>query len=125
MNKAQFFHDFWSRFEWPAYDESTVPEVGENQAKLPYITYMVMEDEFDHPVFPGASLWDYGTTWKSVEEKAKEISEAIGYGGFTESIDGGYVWIQRGHPFAQRLSDNNDNVRRIALNIEVEFLTAN
>lgn len=128
MDKAQFYHNFWSRFGWTAYDESTVPEKEDEQAviaKLPYITYMVMEDDFEHPVYPGASLWDYGRSWANISLKAKQIGDYIGYGGRIERIDNGLVWIQRGHPFAQRLSDQNDMVRRIAINIEVEFFTEN
>lgn len=135
MDKAQFYHNFWSRFGWTAWEESTVPdEKDENDgndgggvviAELPYITYMVMEDDFEHPVYPGASLWDYGRSWVNISQKAKQIGDYIGYGGRIERIDNGLVWIQRGHPFAQRLSDQNDMVRRIAINIEVEFFTEN
>lgn len=126
MDKAQFFHNFWSRFGWPAYDETTIPEKEDTEAieaRLPYITYMVITDEFEYPVYPEASLWAYGTRWDTISQKAKEISDYIGYGGRTEKIDGGYVWIQRGHPFAQRLGDENDMIRRIMINIELEFLT--
>lgn len=129
MDRAQFFKNFWSRFEWKAYDESTVPEKDslnndELKAKLPYITFMTIVDEFDHPVYPEASLWSYGTSWQEISQKAQEISEYIGYGGRTEKIDGGWVWIQRGHPFAQRLGDENDMIRRIVINIDVEFFAA-
>ena len=127
MDKSQFYHSFWSRFGWPAFDETTVPdrESGTNVviARLPYITYMVITDEHEYPIYPEASLWAYGTNWDVISQKAQEISEYIGYGGRTEKIDGGRVWIQRGHPFAQRLSDANDMVRRIMINIELEFLT--
>ena len=124
MDKAQFYHNFWSSFTWPAYDESTVPEKGENKALLPYITYMTIEDEFEHPVYPSASLWTYGTSWATVSQKAKEIAQYIGYGGKIFRLDSGLVWIQRGHPFAQRMTEEDDMIRRIVLNIDVEFLTS-
>lgn len=123
MDKAQFYYQFWSQFGWPAYDESTVPEVGSNAATLPYITYMVVEDDFEHPVYPNASLWDRSTSWARVSQKAKQISDAIGYGGQIHRIDNGLVWVQRGHPFAQRVSDDDDTIRRIILNIDIEFFT--
>lgn len=128
MDKAQWYYDFWSRFEWNAYDESTVPDRedgGVVVADLPYITYMVMEDDFDHPVYPGASLWASGKSWAAISQKAKQIGDYIGLGGRIEPIDGGRVWVQRGHPFAQRISDQDDMIRRIAINIEVEFFTEN
>lgn len=125
MDKAQFYQWFWSQFEWTAYDESTVPETGENKAEPPYITYMVAEDEFDHPVYPNASLWDYGTSWLRISQKAKEISETIGMGGKIYRLNDGLVWVQRGHPFAQRVSDDDDMIRRIIINIDIEFMTEN
>lgn len=124
MDKAQWYQHFWSQFDWPAYEESTVPrELSSDPVTTPYITYMTMEDELEHPVYPDASLWDYGTSWARISQKAKEISEEIGYGGKVYKLDSGRVWVQRGHPFAQRLDDENDMVRRIVISIEVEFLT--
>ena len=42
----------------------------------------------------------------------------------TVKIDGGRMYIARGTPFAQRMSDVDDMVRRIVLNVTVEFFTA-
>lgn len=176
MDKAQWYQNFWSQFTWPAYDETTVPDKGDNpnatyrltqdysivagksyytrtgtapdyvyswvaspKAKdlstyyeitdptgtgLPYITYMVVEDELGNPVYPSASLWCYGTSWAAISQKAKEIAESITTGGKVYKLDAGRAWVQRGHPFAQRMGDDNDMIRRIVLNIQVEFLTA-
>jgi hypothetical protein len=33
------------------------------------------------------------------------------------------VWIYRGSPFSQRMSDVDDTVRRIIINITVEYFT--
>jgi len=125
MDKSHWYQTFWSQFGWPAFDEATVPrELNGQQVEPPYITYMTMEDELEHPVYPNASLWDYGTSWTRISQKAKEIAETIGLGGQVFKLDSGRVWVQRGHPFAQRMSDENDMIRRIVINIEVEFLTA-
>lgn len=124
MDKAQAIQAFWSGFEWPAYDETTVPERGEDEAFPPYITYLMAEDDFEHPVYINGSLWDRSTSWQRISQKAEEISKAIGLGGKVISIDGGYIWIQRGRPFAQRVADENDMIRRIMINIDVEFFTS-
>lgn len=118
MDKIQAIISFWSQFGWPAYDETTVPD----SAQLPYITYNVSEDDFDHPVAQTISLWDRSTSWMSTESKKKEIKHAIGRGGVMKTYDDGAVWIRRGVPFAQRLSDPDDMIRRIILNIELEFI---
>lgn len=124
MTKPAALHNFWSRF-LPSYDENTVP-TGEDAPAFPYLTYNATSDSFEHPVPLHASLWYRSPSWVEIEEKAKEISEAIGLGGEILPVDGGYVWILRGSPFAQRMSEpEDDTIRRMYINISVEFLTAN
>ncbi len=121
MNKEQAIHDFWKSFGLPAYDESDVPD----GAELPYITYSVATSSLGNVVSMTASLWYYSNSWKDITLKKDEISEAIGIGGKVIDIDNGYVWIQRGSAFAQRVSDPNREIRRYYLQTEVEFLTEN
>ena len=122
MTKDEAIYSFYSGFSLPAYDENTVPE----GSALPYITYSVSTDSIGNMVILSASLWYRSTSWAAVQDKADEIAAAIGYGGKILPVDGGYVWIMRGSPFAQRMAEPSDNmVRRIALNINAEFLTEN
>ena len=105
-----------------AYDENTVAE----NATFPRITYSVSTDSIGNLVILSASLWYNTRSWEDISKKADEIAAAIGYGGKILPVDGGYVWIMRGSPFAQRMAEPSDNmVRRIALNINAEFLTEN
>lgn len=125
MDKAQAIHRFWSSFGLPAYDENSVPS-GENAPRLPYITYGVIIDTLGGVVSLSASLWYRDSSWETISKKADEISNAIGVGGKVITLDTGYLWICRGTPFAQRMADDTDDVvRRIYLNIQAEFLTAN
>lgn len=120
MNKSQAIQKFWSSFGLPAYDQYTVPL----SAQMPYITYSVSERDFGYPVALTASLWYRSQSWEEIELKSYEIAKAIS-SGQVYPIDGGYLWIYKGSPFAQRLADNaDDTVRRIVLNISAEFLTA-
>lgn len=121
MDKAQVLQQFWSGFGMEAYDENTVP----GNAPLPRITYQVSLDSLDSPVAIPASIWYRSTSWATITKKAEEISKAIGPGGQSIKCDGGYVWIKRGSPFSQRMSDPDDSIRRVYLNTEVEFLTEN
>lgn len=120
MDKAQAIHAFWLSFGWPAYDENAVPD----EAAMPYITYEVTESNIGKPVILTASLWDRSTLWKMVSQKAKEIAERLGYGGLTVGFDGGMILLTQGTPFAQRLSADDDAVRRINLNVAAEFYSA-
>lgn len=125
MTKSQAIQSLWESFGLPSYSEETVP-TGEEAPAFPYITYTVETDSIGNILLLTASVWYRSTSWKGVEEKVAEIAEYIGkYGYAKRKIDGGYVWFTKGQPFAQRLSDDTDDmVRRIILNITAEFLTA-
>lgn len=120
MDKAQSLHSFWSSFDIPAYDTSTVPD----EAELPYITYDVATDHIDRQVQMTASLWYRSTSWTEISRKADEIAQTIGDGGKTLKVDGGYIYIFLGSPFAQRMADEDEAIRRIYLMINAEYLTA-
>lgn len=125
MDKAQSIHSFWSGFGLSAYDENTVP-TGKNAPNMPYVTYSVTTDSLGSVVQLSGSLWYKSTSWAEISKKADEISEYIGVGGKVLKLDSGYVWVVRGQPFAQRMSDGSDEmVRRVYINLQAEFLTAN
>ncbi len=122
MDKFQAIQSFWASFTIPAYDENTVP-TGDDQPDYPYITYDAVVDSLGHPVAMSASLWYYGTSWAAITAKFAEIQAALGSGKMIEIDDGG-LWIVPGSPFAQRVSDSNDMIRRILINVQAEFITA-
>ena len=120
MTKDEAIYSFYSGFGLPAYDENTVPE----GSALPYITYSVSTDSIGNMVILSASLWYRSTSWGTIQDKADEIAAVLGYGGKIIKIDNGYLWLTKGSPFAQRMSEPSDKmVRRIILNINAEFLT--
>ena len=121
MDKAQAIHEFWSSFDLPAYDESSVPD----NAVMPYITYNVVTDGLDSVLPLHGSLWYRTTSWEGISKKAEDIAQALGENGYLiKKIDDGYVWMQKGRPFAQRMTDEDEQVRRIYINVTAEFLTA-
>ena len=120
---SQALHEFWSGFGWKAYDSATVPS-GDLSPQMPRITYDVAMAEFGEQVSMSASVWDKSYSWESVSKKADEIYERIGLGGKLLSYDDGYIWIKRGTPFAQRMADEDDAIRRVYLNVDAEYFTA-
>ena len=120
MNKMQVLNSFWNGFDLKAYDETSVPD----GAILPYITYEAASDFFGNEVPLSASLWYRSSSWAEITEKEQQIAEFITRGGRMLACDGGVIWIKRATPWAQRLDDPSDEmIRRIALNVTVEFLT--
>lgn len=120
MKKEQALHEFWNSFDIPAYDENSVPD----RSAFPYITYQAAADSIGNNLALSASLWYKESSWKNITDKAEDIAKAIGYSYHNTKLDDGYMIIYRGTPFAQRMSDPEDDlIKRILLNIRVEFLT--
>lgn len=124
MDKWQAIHNFWNSFEIPAYDENTV-NTGEESPEPPYITYNALTGAVGQNLSLTASIWYRGYSWEEISQKADEIAEAIGYGFTLVDVDGGYIYITLGQPFAQRMNDpEDDSIRRVYLILNAEFLTA-
>lgn len=125
MTKAQAIQQFWSQFGVKAYDENTVP-TGANAPQLPYITYSSKTDSIGAVLALTGSVWDRSSSWATVESLVDSIAEAVGKNGYyIAKVDGGYMWITKGTPFAQRMADPNDDmIRRVYINLQCEFLTA-
>ena len=121
MTKAAAIYQFWSGFGLTAYEENTVP----TDAAFPYVTYQLVTDSFDRDVAAAASLWYRGESWTAINAKTEEISAHIGLGGKIIKCDGGRIWIKRGQPFAQNMSDESDDlIKRKYINVVYEFMTA-
>lgn len=119
-DKWQSIDQFWNGFGIPAYDETSVPD----DAVMPYITYSVSVGGIDDPVFISGSLWYKSTSWSDVSRKCNEISDYLdARWPLTAEIDSGRVYITKGSPFAQRMTDPDDRIRRVYINLTVEFLT--
>ncbi|MBQ6127094.1 hypothetical protein IJI69_00390 [Candidatus Saccharibacteria bacterium] len=118
--KAAAIYSFWNSFGIPAYEENTVPD----DAELPYITYQLVTDSFDMEVPMAASIWYRSPLWTEINAKTEEISEEL-YNGVLLECDKGLIWLKKGSPFAQNMSDSSDDmIRRKYLNLAVEYLTA-
>lgn len=119
MNKMQTLNEFWNGFGLKAYDENSVPD----NAVMPYITYEAVSDHFGNSVAQTASIWYRSSSWAEASEKEMQISDFIGRGGRMVAYTGGAMWIKTASPWAQRMSDQSDDmVRRILLNIEIEYI---
>lgn len=117
MDRIQALHLFYSSFGLNAYDENSVPE-GTN---LPYITYQVVIGNYGDDTYTSASLWYYSTSWAEIEKKVLEIDKALSNGGINIPYDDGNLWIKKSTPFAQRIADSNDMVKRYNINLAIEY----
>lgn len=114
--------DFWSSFGLTAYEESTVPDKALSLNGGKYLTYEERRSGFDEPAAASASLWYRSRSWTDVLDKAEEIFEALKDGGRMVPYRGGALWVKPGAPFYQRMPAEIDGVRRIYINVVLEFL---
>ena len=124
MNKAEAWHAFWSRFGWKAYNESTVPDNAFSLNDNRYITYQSATGNLGQPLMLSVSLWHRSNSWTTIHAKEEEILAYIDRM-YPPSIpiDGGRLRIVRGTPPGVDEPDEDPAVRRVRLNIIVEFLT--
>lgn len=126
MTKAVALYNFFSGFDVPAYEENSVYAL-EEPLEFPYMTYEVITDCFgDFDTTISFSLWYRSFLWSAANAKVEEISESIGRGGKIINVDGGYLLIMRGSPFAQSMGDPTDDmIKRKLMNITVRYYTSN
>lgn len=134
MNKQQAYNSFWSSFGVLAFEENSVPDdasinamikAGLASSKYPYITYQVITDDINSSVFPTASIWDRNTSWERADLLCNRISQSIKNMSIIRLDDGG-MFITKGSPFSQHMSEEgNSSIRRIVLNLGIEFFTDN
>ena len=119
LNKAEALQSFYESFGIPAYDANSVPD----DAMMPYITYSVSTDSLDNVVNLQASLWYKSSSWMGISNKADEIAQRLVEHNIIK-LDGGYMYLCKGSPFAQRMADpSDDTVKRMYMNIQAEFFT--
>lgn len=120
-NKYQALQQFWELFGWPAYNENTVPDNALDAGG--YITYEAATDSIDNAVLLSASLWRRASGWTAIHAKAQEIADYIEREMPPSiPIKDGRMVIRKATPFAQDGADDDDTIRRVNLNIYVEFL---
>lgn len=126
MTKAAALYQFFSSFSLEAWEENSVYAL-ESPPAFPYLTYEMRTDAFvDYDTALTFSLWYRSTSWADANAKVEEISAAIGRGGKVIPVDGGYLLIMRGSPFAQSLGDPSDDmIKRKLINITVRYYTNN
>ncbi len=123
MTKEAALKSFFSGFGISAYPSTAVPD----DVIFPYLTYEVITSAFDgEPVGVTVNLWYFTTQEGPPNAKARELSEAISLGGKVLPCDGGYIWLKRGSPWCQSLTDETSkNIKRRYINVTAEYLTLN
>ena len=106
-----------------SYAASAVPE----DATLPYLTYELITSAWDGgEVGLTVNMWFRTASEKEPNAYVEKLSKAIGLGGVQIPCDDGVIWLKRGSPWAQSLTDGTDKtIKRRYINVTAEYLTIN
>jgi hypothetical protein len=118
-DKWQVLHGFWAGFMLPAYDASSVPD----NATMPYITYSGVVAPFENVVLLSGDIWYRSTSWAEISKKADEIGASLERYSMLRINEDEFLMLTQGTPFAQRMADENDAVKRIHVNVMGEYFT--
>ena len=120
MTKDKALYAWFNNF-MPFYPASSVP----GDVVFPYGTYELITDSlYGGEVGLTVNLWFYTESEADPNAKAQEFAQYIGLGGAVIPCDEGYIWIKRGTPWSQSLTDENDNkIKRRYINVSAEYLT--
>ena len=122
MTKGAALQAFFSQF-MDAYAASAVPE----DVTFPYLTYELITSAWDGgEVGLTVNMWFRTTSEKEPNAAVDRLSKAIGLGGVQLPCDDGVIWLKRGSPWAQSLTDETDKtIKRRYINVTAEYLTIN
>ena len=122
MTKGDALQSFFNSI-MPSYAESSVPD----NATLPYLTYELITSSWNGgEVGLTVNMWFRTTSEKEPNAAVDRLSSAIGLGGVQLPCDDGVIWLKRGSPWAQSLTDETDKtIKRRYINVTAEYLTFN
>ena len=122
MTQGAALQAFFSQF-MDAYAASSVPD----NATLPYLTYELITSAWNGgEVGLTVNMWFRTTSEKEPNAAVDKLSKAIGLGGVQIPCDDGVIWLKRGSPWAQSLTDATDKtIKRRYINVTAEYLTLN
>lgn len=113
-------NSFFNSFSITAYEQNVVPD----NAPYPYATYSAPVNGWAGEVAGSINLYYRETKLTTINAKAKLILDHIGEGGVMVPCTNGRIWIKKGSPALQMMSDPNDKmVRRAYIVITLEYLT--
>lgn len=117
-NLSKTLYSYFNGFGASAFLENTVP-VG---TPFPYITYTLSyQDEYEDNLVQ-ARLWTKSSSMIQVADLTDKIETNIGNGITIKGADGGTIWLKKGSPFAQFITDDDITLKIVYINIVTNIL---
>jgi len=120
IQTATALYDFFSGFDIPAYIQDNIPD----NAKMPYITYELIEPEPLATALFHASVWYRSTNIAEIGAKVDEIKAAIGNGVDLPTESGVvHIFREKNGAFGKIMNDPDRETKRAYLSMMIHCNT--
>ena len=91
---------------------------------MPYITYTIVEPEWNAPASHQARVWYRGESYEELDAKVDEIAAAVPAGrGVLLPAGNGYLWLNRASPWAQLMPTVDRHLKVAYINLQLNAYT--
>lgn len=119
MTREAVLDSFFNSFTIPAFVNTNVPD--ERDRPKAYITYEIGGGFFgDNPRTLAMNIWFRTTSEKKINNIVREVEQLLPRGGRVLRHDDGAIWLKRGDPWCQALTDEDPEIKRRYLIIDIE-----
>ncbi len=122
MNKYKALYQWFNNLGIPFYVDTNIPD--EKEIQYPYGTYQNVIDAWSNGVSITVRLYYRSTSEVEINKMADKIESLLKNGGQRVLCDEGMMWITKGSPFCQAISDATDTtIKSRYINVNIEYLT--
>lgn len=107
-NQAKVINSFLNKIT-TAFLENSVP----TGTPYPYITYSLSSEDFGEEGLIQVRIWTKSTSVLQVADLTDKLEELIGHEGITLNLEDGNIWLYKGSPFAQFVTDEDINIKSV------------
>lgn len=113
MNKSEALFKFFSGFGIPAFEENSLPA----GTQPPFITYTDTHDNYEaENTALQMRIWDKSNSFAYLMSIETAVHERIKHG-LRLDHDNGHIFLYKGSPFAQSLSEQDNTYKGKLINI--------
>lgn len=115
-NLAKSIYNFLSPIA-PAFLENSVPA----GTPFPYITYSLNSEDWFNEGLMQVRIWTKSSSLVQVSDLTDKLEDIIGNGIAVKLVGGGTIYIYKGSPFAQFVSDDDISIKTVYINLNYKL----
>lgn len=119
MTPQSALYQWFNKLGIPFYVNTSVPD----DVKYPYGTYQSLYGSTGDEMSMTVMLYYYSTKETDINAMASAIEKKLRNGGVQIPCDEGSIWLTKGIPFCQAISNDTDSaIKERYINMNVSFL---